>query len=167
MPSPQASRRNLAKVKRVRWHNESQVIKQLIWQRVFQPEKRQPQTQTEWARELGVTQQYVSKIERRWKEGMYSLVRQGTDATLDELRRARGVRLSHQDFPVSETAAGQGLAAEVQTSSTPPLESNLPLHYVPPAEMHTVAEWQEIRKYGRHEYQRRRQAILFRIPGFF
>jgi hypothetical protein len=152
-------------VKRLRRHNESQIIKHLIWQRVFQSEKYQPQTQREWARELGVTQQYVSKIGRRWKEGMYCLVRQGTDATLDELRGARNARLSNADSWGSESAEGQELPKE--TGSNPPFETSPPPQTYIPAEMHTVAEWQEIEKYGRHEYRRRRQAICFRIPGLY
>jgi hypothetical protein len=98
---------------------------------------------------------------------MNCLIRPGSDATLDELRKARGVRLSCSDSPECETEEEQGLSAEEETSLDMPFEANLPPPYVPPAEMHTVAEWQEIEKYGRHEYRRRRQAICFRIPGFF
>jgi transcriptional regulator with XRE-family HTH domain len=170
------------RVWRPRWPNESQIIKHLIWQRVFQPEKYRPQTQREWARELGVTQQYVSKIESRLKEGMYRLVCQGTDATLDELRKARGVRLSRSDSPESETAERQSLPPEEGTSSDPQFETSPPQPYVAPAEMHAVAGWEgpkqlepgpvgaprlDLMEELRKELRRRPTTIRFRIPGCF
>lgn len=97
MPSPEASRRNLAKVKRLRWYNESQITKRLIWQWAMEPKgKRQPKTQSQWARELGVCQQYVSKVERRWvKEGFDFMLRLPEAVTLNDLRKVRELRLAH------------------------------------------------------------------------
>ena len=95
MPSPEASRRNLAKVERPRWYTESQIIKRLIWRwAMLSRKKRQPMTQRAWARTLGVTQQYVSKVERRWVvEGMDTLISAGSRETLDDLHEAIERRL--------------------------------------------------------------------------
>jgi hypothetical protein len=97
MPSPEASRRNLEKVRRVRWYNESQIIKRLIWQRLLAPEEsREAKSQHQWARELGVTQQYVSIVERRWvKEGFDFMLQVAEVVTLNDLRRVRELRLAH------------------------------------------------------------------------
>jgi hypothetical protein len=97
MPSPEASRRNLEKVRRVRWYNESQIIKRLILQRLLAPEEsREAKSQRRWARELGVTQQYVSKVERRWvKEGFDFMLQLPEVVTLNDLRRVRELRLAH------------------------------------------------------------------------
>ena len=77
-------------MKRLRWYNESQIIKRLIWRWGMPPrKKRQPMTQRAWARTLGVTQQYVSKVERRWVvEGMDTLISAGSRETLDDLQEA-------------------------------------------------------------------------------
>jgi hypothetical protein len=95
MPSPEASRRNSGKVRRVRWYNESQIIKRLIWQRLLAPEEsRESKTQREWAHELGVTQQYVSRVERRWgREGLEFMLKLPQTLTLNDLRRVRELDL--------------------------------------------------------------------------
>jgi len=97
MPSPEASRRNLLKVRRVRWCNESQIIKRLIWQRLVASEKsREAKTQCEWARELGVSQQYVSQVARRWgRDGLDLMLELPEVVTLSDLRRVTGLRLAH------------------------------------------------------------------------
>jgi hypothetical protein len=97
MPSPEASRRNLSKVKRVRWYNESQIIKRLIWQRLVEAGgQRYAATQREWANQLGVAQQYVSKIERRFvREGFDFMLRLPGTVTLNDLHRVRELRFSH------------------------------------------------------------------------
>ena len=97
MPSPEASRRNLGKGRRVRWYNESQIIKRLIWQRLLaREESRESKTQREWAHELGVTQQYVSRVERRWgREGLEFMLKLPQTLTLNDLRRVSELRLAH------------------------------------------------------------------------
>jgi hypothetical protein len=77
MPSSEASRHNLEKVKGRPSCSESQITKQLIWQWATESRgKRQPRTQCEWARVLGVCQQYISKIERCWAKQGFDLMLQ-------------------------------------------------------------------------------------------
>jgi hypothetical protein len=95
MPSPEASRRNLAayysRVPRLRSQDESILIWRLTlkwWTR----DERRPPKQREWAAQLGVTQQYVSKMARRFKREWLELARRWNGwqtVTLDDLRRAR------------------------------------------------------------------------------
>jgi hypothetical protein len=176
MPSPQASRRNLAKVRCLREYDEGLIIKDLIWQWVFLPTlKKQFKSQAAFARRLGVSQQYVSKV-AKWTLWRYfhSEIRETywQSTTLEEFDRARQRRLDSCYAPEPPEQEADTSDFE-QTETGPDLseesESNEETFASPrreqfwPGEMHTVAEWEEIRKYGR----RPRQTIRFRIPGCF
>ena len=87
MPSPEASRRNLTKVKRLRSASESLIIKRLIWQSVVQSPN---PTQREMGRQLGVSQPYVCKVVKRWgSEGMSAMLANPEPVTFEDLAGAR------------------------------------------------------------------------------
>jgi hypothetical protein len=91
MPSPEASRRNLAKIRRCRSASESLIIKRLICQSVVGSGPNV--TQRQLARELGLSQPYVCKIAKRWgNEGMPTMLAHPEPVTFDDLARAREYR---------------------------------------------------------------------------
>lgn len=102
MPSPTTSRRNLAnywnRVGRPRSRDESALNWTLTFQWWMRGERRAPRTQWEWARVLGVSQPYVSKMVRRFARDLCKGVSVGAwytrtgSGTLEELRRAQQVR---------------------------------------------------------------------------
>jgi DNA-binding XRE family transcriptional regulator len=87
------------RVKRLRWFNESQITKRLIWQWAIEPKgKRQSRTQCELARALCVSQQYISKIERRWAtEGIDFMLKLPEVVSLHDLQKVRDLRLSNSN----------------------------------------------------------------------
>src|SRR5215472_14671635 len=91
MPSPEASRRNLAKVRRLRSAQESLIVKRFVWQWVLQTGPKP--TQRQLARELGVRQTYVREVAGRWgKEGMPVMLGNPQRVTFEDLAKARARR---------------------------------------------------------------------------
>lgn len=82
--------RNQGDIKLWRGHDETWLIKLLIWQAYFDPEPRP--SQRALARMLGVWPSYVCKVQKRAATaGMDALIREGRRITLDDLAEARRV----------------------------------------------------------------------------
>src|SRR5215471_11052793 len=88
MPSPEASRKNLAKVRRLRPAQESLIVKRLVWQWVLRTGPKP--TQRQLAGALGVSQPYIRKVARKWgTEGMSAMLANSQRVTLEDLAKAR------------------------------------------------------------------------------
>src|ERR1700739_1427513 len=90
MPSPETSRVNLGRARNP-WTEHSPEESALIWRLTLQwwlgarDERRNPRTQREWARQVGVSQPYVAKIVRRLKRDWLDMAarwRDEAEATL-------------------------------------------------------------------------------------
>lgn len=181
MPSPQASRRNLTKVVRLRGYDERSIIKDLIRQWALSPTlKCQLKTQAAFARRLGVSQQYVSKI-AKWTLWRYfrSEIREThwQSTTLEELDKARERRLDFYSAPEPQQQEPESIDPDFLEEGESSEETFAPeprREYIPPEETHTVAEWEgpvgaprvDLMEELRREL-RRPTTIRFRIPGFF
>ena len=100
MPSPKASRRNLAKVKRPRSTSASVTIKLLIWQ--SEVESSPKPTQRQLARQLGVSQPYVCKTAKRCgTEGMPTMLANPEPVTFEDWQGRGGIRRLTCGFPLT------------------------------------------------------------------
>ena len=152
MPSPAASRRNLENarqrgcVKLYRGHDESQIIKLLVWQAWFDDEPRP--SQRALARQLGVSQPYICKVMRKAHPvGWDALTRNGR-TTFEELEQVRRVSARMRErAPGLFTPATRPAAHEPQPANP----------YRVMAHARTLRDWEQIRR-------RAGRRVLFSVP---
>lgn len=133
--------RNRGKIKLWRGHDETQIIKLLIWQSWFDPEPRP--SQRTLARKLCVRPSYVCKVQKKAiTKGMDALTREGRRITLDDL--AEPQRVSAR---MRERAPELFGPASASVPAIPEPHRSEPYRVI--AEARTLEDWEKLERRGR------------------
>jgi hypothetical protein len=161
-----AQARSQGRIKLWRSHDESKLIKLLIWQAGFGSGP--PPSQRALGRQLGVRHSYVHKVQHKvYKEGMDALGREEKWITPDDLAAARRVsaRLRERAPDLFATAPQPHATSEprVMTADDLQWEAQELIRQAhkqnPGAQPRTMQEWQELERRGG-----RRTLIVVPLP---
>jgi len=141
-----ARRRNLSRT-RLRSAIESQIIKRLIWQSLFEPAPRQ--SQRALARQLGVWRSYVDKVQKQAADGLDAL--------------ASGRRVTFEDLAKARELSDRIKLEEPSSFSSAPPHLSLDQIRVRTTDESIAERWREVREERRKNPITRRR-VLFSVP---